>query len=68
MIRLSDAPSACAASTYSFSRRDRNWLRTIRARSIQPNSAMNNAMPSGERALGKAAATTTMTIRSARSE
>ena len=63
MIRLSEAPSACAASTYSRSRSERNELRTIRARSIQPRRAMNSAMPIGERALGKLAATTIIATR-----
>ena len=39
MMRGPDAPAARAASTYSFSRSERNSPRTIRAIGIQPSTA-----------------------------
>src|SRR3712207_8265560 len=61
MMRLFDAPRECAASTYSFSRSERNWLRTIRARSSQPNRPRMMPTPSGVREPGKLLATTIST-------
>ena len=39
MMRMSPEPAAFAASTYSFSRSDRNTPRTMRARPVQKKSA-----------------------------
>ena len=39
MIRMSPDPAAFAASTYSFSRSDRNMPRTMRASAVQKKSA-----------------------------
>ena len=45
MMRGPDAPAARAASTYSFSRNDRNSPRTMRAIAIQPSAARMMIMP-----------------------
>ena len=44
MMRLFDAPRALAASTYSFSRRERNCPRTVRLIGAHSSAAMIKAM------------------------